>query len=83
MFVGFWECFTRKSCQHEACFRWNLETLPETNIFAPENRPIPKGKWSLPTFHFQVLCEFEGGYIDARWIRWWFQRCFVVHPDPW
>ena len=29
-------------------------TLPETNIFAPENRPKPKNKFHLPTIHFQM-----------------------------
>ena len=32
-------------------------TLPETKIFAPENRPFaPKGNDRIPTIHFQVPC---------------------------
>ena len=29
---------------------------------APENRPSQRGT-SIPTFHSQVLCEFQGGYM--------------------
>ena len=38
------------------CFFEDVDTLPETNSkFAPENRPFnPKGKYHLPTIHFQV-----------------------------
>ena len=38
-----------------------ISTLPETNI-APENRPS-HSETSIPTIHFQVLCQFQGGYI--------------------
>ena len=33
----------------------HITTLPETNIFAPENRPGPKRKFHIPTIHFQGL----------------------------
>ena len=38
---------------------YNFESLPETNK-APENRPAQK-ETSIPTIHFQMLCQFEGG----------------------
>ncbi len=34
--------------------------------FAPENRPSQKEN-SLPTIHFQVLCQFQGGYSTVSW----------------
>ena len=41
---------------HESIAQKISYTIPETNIFAPENRPGPKRKvHRLPTIHFQVL----------------------------
>ena len=38
--------------QHSWCSPTHPHTLPETNIFAPENRPSPKEP-TIPTIHFQ------------------------------
>ena len=37
-------------------FGFLVHTLPETNMFAAENRPGPQKETSTPTIHFQVLC---------------------------
>ncbi len=50
----------------------NTVDIPSLKLTAkaPENMPFPKGKDRLPTIHFQVLCQFQGGYIPPGKDRW-------------
>ncbi len=51
---------------------WILKTYPpESNIFAPENRPGPKKRFHFPTIHFQVrtVSYREGKPKKSNWLH--------------